>query len=194
MVAAIAFTGEFALAVDGASEFPAPDDEGFVEHVALFQILEQCGDRLVSVHALVAEFFGEVAMGIPTAVEDLNHADTALDEASGKEGGLGEGAGLFNIGAIAFFGGFGLFAEVGQFRHATLHAVGHLVLGNAGLDVRVAKLFETALVELAEGVEHGAAVGPLTRGDCRGRESVFSGAQDDAGILACEEPEPHMRL
>ncbi len=38
VVAAVGFVGEFTLAVDGAAEFSAPDDEGVVEEASLFEV------------------------------------------------------------------------------------------------------------------------------------------------------------
>ena len=33
----------------GSSKFGGPDDQGVLEQAALFEILEQCGDRLIDV-------------------------------------------------------------------------------------------------------------------------------------------------
>ena len=52
VVAAVVFAGEFALAIDGAAELAGPDDEGVLEHVALLEVLEEGGCRLVRVKAL----------------------------------------------------------------------------------------------------------------------------------------------
>ena len=40
MVAAVVFGGERALAVDGAAEFAAPDDERVVEEAAMFEVAD----------------------------------------------------------------------------------------------------------------------------------------------------------
>src|SRR5262245_58733504 len=47
MIAAVIGRGEMSLAVNGAAEFPAPDDERVVEHPALFEIGDQRGGRLI---------------------------------------------------------------------------------------------------------------------------------------------------
>ena len=50
-----------------------------------------------------------------------------------------------------------LVGQVGQLRHRGLHAVGHLVLGDARVDLRVAERLGRQLVQLADAVEHAAA-------------------------------------
>ena len=44
MIAAVVVLGQPALAVDGAAEFSAPDDQRVVEHAALLQILNQAAE------------------------------------------------------------------------------------------------------------------------------------------------------
>ena len=52
VVAAVVVLGQRALAVDGASELAAPDDQRVVEQPALFEVFDQRGARLVGVAAL----------------------------------------------------------------------------------------------------------------------------------------------
>ena len=49
----------------GAAEFAAPDDEGFVEHAALFEVGDEGGAGLVDVEAIFGESFGEGAVLVP---------------------------------------------------------------------------------------------------------------------------------
>src|SRR5262249_23944595 len=80
MVAPVIFFGEFALAINRAPEFTAPDYQGIVEHATLFQILDQGITGLVDVLALRGEVARQVAMLIPTAMKNLHEPHAALDE------------------------------------------------------------------------------------------------------------------
>ena len=62
VVAAIVLLGEFALAVDGAAEFAAPDHEGIVEHAALLQVGDQ---RRAGLVGIAAERRGQVVLVQP---------------------------------------------------------------------------------------------------------------------------------
>jgi hypothetical protein len=52
VVAAVVGLREAALAIDGAAEFPAPDDEGVFQHAALFQVLDEAIATLIDILAL----------------------------------------------------------------------------------------------------------------------------------------------
>ena len=54
MIAAVVVVRQLALAVDGAAEFAAPDDQRVVEQAALLQILDQRGRRLIDVSGTAA--------------------------------------------------------------------------------------------------------------------------------------------
>jgi hypothetical protein len=92
VVAAVDFAGIGAWGGEfdggGASEFAAPDDQGFVEQPALFEVLEQGADGLVAFAGEAAVIDFEVVVivpGLAGAVPDLDEADAAFDEASGDE-------------------------------------------------------------------------------------------------------------
>src|SRR5262245_52389885 len=55
MVAAVIRRGERALAVDGAAELAAPDDECIVEQAALLEVADEGGGRLIDIAALAAD-------------------------------------------------------------------------------------------------------------------------------------------
>ena len=64
----------------GAPEFAAPDDEGFIEKAALFEICEEAGDRFVDLLAfdgegLVDGFAEGAAVVVPTPIVELYEAD-----------------------------------------------------------------------------------------------------------------------
>lgn len=85
MVASVDRFGQLALAVDGPSEFSAPDHKCFVEHAPLLQIVDQCCSRLIRVPALRGHLFLNVVMGIPTAMVELDETNTAFCESTSEE-------------------------------------------------------------------------------------------------------------
>jgi len=62
----------------GASEFSAPDDEGVVEHSALFEIKNESGAGLVDILAdlfeVLVEVFTGAAVAVPVGVIELHEA------------------------------------------------------------------------------------------------------------------------
>src|SRR5262249_21005750 len=58
MVAAVIGLGQFALRIDGAAEFSAPNDQRVVQHPAIFQIPNQRGGRLIGVLRLFRDVRG----------------------------------------------------------------------------------------------------------------------------------------
>lgn len=155
VVAAVEVFFKGSLPVGGAAEFASEDDEGVLEHSALFEVLDEAGARLIDVVGLAFDLFREFAVVIPTAVEELDEADAALGHAAGKEAVAGEGAGFFDFGAVDFFvEGFVLGGEVGELGDGGLHAEGHFLLGDGGLDFRVADFCELLFVEFSHEIEH----------------------------------------
>ena len=95
------FTAEGRVGFDhrSAAEFPAPDDEGFVEESVALEVLnEGCG----CLGGLLAVIFGgalDVGVGVPAGVVDVDEPDAALDHASGEEAGAGKGV-LVTVAAV----------------------------------------------------------------------------------------------
>ena len=161
MVSAVIGTGEGALAVDRATEFAAPDDKGIVEQTALLEVGQQRGGGLVDVATLQAEVAGQVVMLVPASVIELNEPYAPLCHATGEQTVRRVGAWFAGGVAVEIEGLFGLAGEVGQIGNRGLHAIRHLVLGNAGLDFRVAVIVELALIELGEPIQHAATTGVI---------------------------------
>ena len=111
VVAAVVFVGDAALGVDGAAELAAPDDEGFVEQSAGFEVLDEAPGGLVDVSALVGHTPGDVGVVVPVVVVDLDESDASLDHPARQERGVGEGAGFPGIRAVEVVGGLGLAGE-----------------------------------------------------------------------------------
>src|SRR5215470_5622281 len=80
MIAPVICLGQRALRINGATEFPTPDDQRVVEHPSLFQIHNQSGGRLISVLSLFRDVLRQVSMLIPAAMEELNEADSAFGQ------------------------------------------------------------------------------------------------------------------
>ena len=93
-------------------------------------------------------------MLVPLPDEDLGEANAALSEPSREQAVGGEGSGLLDLGAIHLEGGLALAGDVCELRNRGLHAVGHLVLRDPGLDLRVADSGETLPIQTAKLVEH----------------------------------------
>ena len=66
MVAAVIVGRQLALAIYGAAEFAAPDDQRVVEQAALLQVLDQRGRGLVGVAALAGDLPRQVACAGPS--------------------------------------------------------------------------------------------------------------------------------
>ena len=56
------------------AKLPAPDDECFLKHAALLEILEQGGEGLVSSQAVLGEVAAEAAVLVPVAVTEFDKA------------------------------------------------------------------------------------------------------------------------
>ena len=160
VVTTIVFTGEFALAVGGSAKFTAPDHEGLVEHVALFEVGDECGSGLVNVAALGFVLSGEIAMSIPASVEDLDIANTTFGEAAGIETTSRESSGSAGIFAVKFEGLLIFLAVIHQFWNGTLHPVGHFMLFDPGQNFRISKLFVLRFVQCGQGIELSTTILP----------------------------------
>ena len=141
------------LKVRRAAELAAPDDERVVEQAEALQVADQRGTRGVGVLALNLELRVQVAVLVPAGVEELHETRAALDEAAGHEAVVREAPLPPHVRAVHLQHLRRLLAEVSEFRHARLHPVGHLVLGDARGDLRVAELAQAELVHAGQVVE-----------------------------------------
>ena len=133
-----------------AAEFAGPDEQRAVEQAAGFEILDERGDGLVDLvrHLAVAFFEGTVVVpGIRSiaAAEvvgeraEFDEAHAALDQAPSEQALAGVG-GFFWLGiveAVEFLRRLGFAGDVAEVGDGRLHAPGHLVVRNGGLDVHV---------------------------------------------------------
>ena len=114
-------------------EFTSPNNQRFIEHTSLFEILKKAGDGLVSVPSVVIVVFFQVAVRIPvcivviTAGIDLDVAHTPLHQAAGQEAFSTEVLSTIVVKAIKFFHMFWLTVKVHSFRRTHLHVVGQFI-------------------------------------------------------------------
>ena len=73
-----------------AAELTAPDDESFVEHAALLEVLDQRGGSLIDVPGRLHDSVLDVAVVIPAAVIEVNKAYAPFRQAAGEQAVGGE--------------------------------------------------------------------------------------------------------
>ena len=144
--------GEFvavAIADHRATEFAAPDDEGGVEHSALFEIAEEGGGRAIDFAGFFGEGFVEFVVVIPATGVDLDEADAAFDEAPSDEHFGAEFGGAVHL---AYGGGF--FIDIKGFGGLGLHFESHFEGFDAGFELGVfLEGLGVHLVELMDEIE-----------------------------------------
>src|SRR5262245_48572232 len=72
VVAAMVGRGQRALAVDGAAELAAPDDQRVFQEATLLEVLDERGGGLIDVVALATDLPRQVAVLVPAAVHELD--------------------------------------------------------------------------------------------------------------------------
>ena len=146
VIAAVVLAAQGALAIHGSAELAAPDHQRLVEHAEPFQVGDEAVAGVIHVAALDRQVGHEVAVLVPAAMEDLREAHPAFREPAGQQAARGERAGPADLGAVQLAHALRLLVDVEQFRHARLHAEGHLVLLDARLRVGIADLLQLPLV------------------------------------------------
>ena len=159
MIAAVVRGGQVALAVDGAAELAAPDDERVVEQPAPLQVENQSRTRLVDVARLIRHLRGKVRVLIPAHVEELDEPHAALGQPSREEAVRRERARLFRVGSVQIEDVRWLARHVGQLGDRGLHPKSQLVLSDPRGDLGIAGPCELQAVQLALIVEHVATQG-----------------------------------
>ena len=124
----------------------APDDQRVVEQSALLKVFDQRGARLVGVAALDFKLRRRIAVMVPAGVEALHEPHAPLDQPPSHQAVVRERSLPSDVRAVAFEDVLRLGGEIGQFRDAGLHLVGHLVLSDPRDDLRVADLLESIQV------------------------------------------------
>ena len=83
--------------------------------------------------------FGQIAVLVPAAMEELDEADAAFGQAARQKAVGGKRARLPRVGAVELEQRCRLFRKIRQLRHGRLHPIRHLVLANAAEDLRIAE-------------------------------------------------------
>ena len=126
------------------------------------EVADQRGARLVDVVRHLVKIFRErlarAAVAVPVGVVKLDEPRAALHQPPGQQTVVGKTR-LTPIDAIEVERGLGFLGKIHQFRRAGLHAIGHLVRGDAGVDLRVARGHEPFQVELIDDVDRTALPG-----------------------------------
>ena len=177
VVATVIVRRQFALAVDRAAEFGQPDDQGFVEQALSFEVADQTRASVVDVAALFPQVRRQVAVLVPSAMEDLDKPHAALDHPAGEQTVRGERAGTVDVGPVHRLGRHALGRRVGQFGDGQLHAGGQFVLRDPRFDLRIGDGVEVSAVEFFQTREHAAAG---VAGDAAGVGQVQHGIADAA--------------
>ena len=129
-----------------------------------FRSLIKAAHGLIGLAALLADAARQVAVMIPPGMIKLDEPDVALGQSPRQQAVGRERAGLPGIGAVSFEDTIGLVRDLRHLGHGCLHPVGHLVLGDPGLNRRIEHGIVLDLVQLAQPVEHLAAPAAETPG------------------------------
>jgi len=86
-------------------------------------------------------------MKIPPPIKQLHVADPLLHESPGEETVVSEGTRLPDVRAIGIEGLGILLRDVGQLGNRGLHPERHLILGDAGVDLRIREGLVLLLVQ-----------------------------------------------
>ena len=153
VIPAVVLLRNTALAVNGATEFTAPNNQRVIEQATLLEIGDQPVARLIDVLALGRHATGRVGMVIPVVEIHLHEAHAPFDEPARQERGVGEGTGLAGLISVKLVGRVRLLGHGRQLRHAGLHAEGHFELLDTRVRLGIAHLAMGDFVEATEAIE-----------------------------------------
>ncbi len=138
-----------------AAELAPPDDQGIIEHAALFEVGQEGGDRPVALVRQLAMTGRQVVVMIPrlaVSVPELNEADAAFQEAPG-----GQELPRLNARPVHLADRSRLLADVKGIAGFRLHAVRQLERLNARFELGFSlALIEVPPVELGKQIKLGA--------------------------------------
>ena len=145
--------GRVALAEGRPPELAAPGDQRVGEQAALFEVLHERRRRALRVAALRFELREQVAMLVPTGVHQLHEPRTPLEQPPRDQTVGGEAALHVHVGPVAVEHVLGFVRKIDQVGHARLHPVGHLVLRDPRVDLRIAVVGQMGRVHGGDVVE-----------------------------------------
>src|SRR5687768_11465768 len=135
-----------AIAGGLAGELTTPDDEGRIEQAALFEIADECRQRLINFARFLRQPGLQLLMLIPALVPDLHDAHSALDEPARDEQLL-----ALSARAVGGPGVGGFLVDVEGVERLGLHAECDLVALESRLERGVAlEILRVDFVELVD--------------------------------------------
>src|SRR3954454_8228775 len=158
------------LSERGSTELAGDDDQRFVQQAALFQVVDQGGDGLVTEPSVERQLDVEPLVVVPRSLDEMHESDAALDQSAGQKAIGGKGAVLirtagalglddrvFAVDSVRIERSPRLARKIGQFGRRGLHSERKLVAGDAAEDLRVVEALVMGFIELTERIETGAA-------------------------------------
>ncbi len=130
----------------GAPEFAAPHNQRVFQQTTLFEIPQQGRAGLIRLFALALQTAHHIGMMIPTFVIQLNKTNPPLDQTPRQKTVVCKRL-LSGFGSVHLHGCLGFLGQIHEFGSAGLHAVGHLVIINTGLNLRIFPICQGLLVQ-----------------------------------------------
>ena len=118
-------------------DLTAPVDQHFIQHAALFEVLDECGRGTISSAADARQGLLQIVVVVPRlpTEEELEKADSPLDETSRNQAACAVFACRFIIEAVHFLCGFGFLRQIESVLCRFLHASRQFITGNSGLEI-----------------------------------------------------------
>ncbi len=135
-----------ALRHGGATEFRAKNNERFIKHATLFQILDKCGCSTIDFFRSTKGMIFYRPMMIPIAMIKLDEPDATLGQSSCQKAVACKRA-IAWICAIRFQHFFWFLRNIHEFGNTGLHAKCKFVLCDARFDFRVCNNFVFKLIK-----------------------------------------------
>ena len=145
--------GWIALPKGCAAKLTAPGHQGVVEHAPLFEVEHEGRRRALGVATLHLQVAEKIAVLIPAGMHQLYKSHTSLEQPSGDEAVVGEAAFGVHVGSVAIEYVLWFIRKIDEFWHTGLHPIGHLILCDAGVDLRITGGLAMRGVECGDVVE-----------------------------------------
>ena len=130
-------------------EFSSPDDERTLQQTALFEILEECGYRLVRLRTRPTQSLLEIRVVIPGVVAaaaihiNLHDPHAALNEPPGHKAPAAIGGGNLIVETVHLPGGLAFLRHVESIRSGYLHPRRQFIARDARIQLRARRALLT---------------------------------------------------
>ena len=145
---------ERTLGIACPSKFSAPNDQRILKHSKPLEILDQRRRWTVGISSLNLDAIAESAVLIPSLVVELNEPNSLLSQPPCQQAVRGKSSWSASFSTVEFKDLIGFFAQIGDFWHAGLHSIRHLVLRNSAFNLWIKLLLKVDLIQLAQSIEH----------------------------------------